>query len=430
MSEYLIHQRFFAKLKQKAENKRRELEESRRRGKENIEKEQLNVINQERLLRKRRSPAGNEASSSPAATQGEENMTSTDAEQQPSVTGDTSDDITAQASVGTAEASTENGNEQINHVCETAEVKRSAKEMLVEKKMRISNGFDDADIVQSVGEDDEGYQGMSLAKYLAETVQSQAEIMEVDVQEKDLEKERERLREEERERLKEEERERLREEERERLKEVERERLRKVEREKERIRQKEQEQKVASVSTPKPVSHKEPEHQHKSALTSVFHSLKDIFFGKSKKSNETPEAMRRSSGGSVEKEISHEITVPPSQTSPQEPETTTSVHAVASEQVLPKLVEEPSHVVNSEDKTETQEPSAFKENVKIHSAEHVSDPNVNKPEDASLGPERPRQCIHATPSMEPPEMPGKAEEENALEEVPQISHSPLFRVSS
>ena len=33
MSEFLIHQRFFAKLKQKAENKKKELEDSKKKGK-------------------------------------------------------------------------------------------------------------------------------------------------------------------------------------------------------------------------------------------------------------------------------------------------------------------------------------------------------------------------------------------------------------
>ncbi|KAI7802718.1 microtubule-associated protein futsch [Triplophysa rosa] len=420
MSEYMIHQRFFAKLKQKAENKRRELEESRRRGKENIEKEQLNVINQERLLRKRRSPAGNEPLSSSPATQEKENVTSQgiDADERPSVTDDKSNDIAVQASVGTTEASTENGNEQLNHVCDMAEVKRSAKETVGEKNMCISNGFDEAEIVQLIRDD--GYRGMSLAKYLADTVQSQAaeqhqsapqpqEIMEVDVSAVQ-EKERGKALEKERERLKEEERERLREEERERLREVEREKGR------ERVRQIEQEQKAASVSTDKVVSHKEPEHQHKSALTSVFHSLKDIFFGKSKKSNETPEATRRTSGGSVEKEISHEISMPPSQTSPQEPETKPSVHVVGSGQDLPKLVEEPSHIVDLEVKTEpqlqTQEPSTVKETVNTNSVEHIS--NVNKPEDVS---------------QEPQGMVRTAEEENSLEEVPQISPPSLFRAT-
>ncbi|XP_048828437.1 alpha-protein kinase 3 isoform X2 [Brienomyrus brachyistius] len=52
MNEYRIHQRFFTKLKQKAEAKRREREESRLRG----EKAQPRVGSPERVQRKRRSP--------------------------------------------------------------------------------------------------------------------------------------------------------------------------------------------------------------------------------------------------------------------------------------------------------------------------------------------------------------------------------------
>uniref|UniRef100_A0A673GGJ0 non-specific serine/threonine protein kinase n=1 Tax=Sinocyclocheilus rhinocerous TaxID=307959 RepID=A0A673GGJ0_9TELE len=182
MSEFLIHQRFFAKLKQKAENKRRDLEESRCRGKENIQKEQLNVINQERLLRKRRTPAGNDPlSSSPTTQDGEENVTSqgTD-EEQPAIIDDKSDNITVQASVDITEMIMENGNEKLNNNCDPMELvatKQSSKEKPGEKKMRITNGFDEVGVIkptQSNRKREDANEGMSLAKYLAESVQSQA----------------------------------------------------------------------------------------------------------------------------------------------------------------------------------------------------------------------------------------------------------------
>uniref|UniRef100_A0A673GJ37 non-specific serine/threonine protein kinase n=1 Tax=Sinocyclocheilus rhinocerous TaxID=307959 RepID=A0A673GJ37_9TELE len=184
MSEFLIHQRFFAKLKQKAENKRRDLEESRCRGKENIQKEQLNVINQERLLRKRRTPAGNDPlSSSPTTQDGEENVTSqgTD-EEQPAIIDDKSDNITVQASVDITEMIMENGNEKLNNNCDPMELvatKQSSKEKPGEKKMRITNGFDEVGVIkptQSNRKREDANEGMSLAKYLAESVQSQAEV--------------------------------------------------------------------------------------------------------------------------------------------------------------------------------------------------------------------------------------------------------------
>ncbi|XP_065268660.1 alpha-protein kinase 3 [Emys orbicularis] len=53
MTEYKIHQRWFAKLKQKAEAKLHEIEQSRKRGKENMEVEKLRT-SPERFQRKRR----------------------------------------------------------------------------------------------------------------------------------------------------------------------------------------------------------------------------------------------------------------------------------------------------------------------------------------------------------------------------------------
>ncbi|XP_077173924.1 alpha-protein kinase 3 isoform X2 [Paroedura picta] len=54
MSEYRIHQRWFAKLKRKAEARLREIEQSRKRGKENVEVEQLRRVSPDRFQRKRR----------------------------------------------------------------------------------------------------------------------------------------------------------------------------------------------------------------------------------------------------------------------------------------------------------------------------------------------------------------------------------------
>ncbi|KAH1184309.1 hypothetical protein KIL84_014925, partial [Mauremys mutica] len=54
MTEYKIHQRWFAKLKQKAEAKLHEIEQSRKRGKENMEVEKLRRTSPERFQRKRR----------------------------------------------------------------------------------------------------------------------------------------------------------------------------------------------------------------------------------------------------------------------------------------------------------------------------------------------------------------------------------------
>uniref|UniRef100_A0A8D0LC03 non-specific serine/threonine protein kinase n=1 Tax=Sphenodon punctatus TaxID=8508 RepID=A0A8D0LC03_SPHPU len=54
MTEYKIHQRWFAKLKWKAEAKMHEIEHSRRRGKENMVMDQLRRVSPDRFQRKRR----------------------------------------------------------------------------------------------------------------------------------------------------------------------------------------------------------------------------------------------------------------------------------------------------------------------------------------------------------------------------------------
>ncbi|XP_052008958.1 alpha-protein kinase 3-like isoform X2 [Xyrauchen texanus] len=439
MSEFLIHQRFFAKLKQKAEKKRRELEESRRRGKENIQKEQLNVINQERLLRKHRSPAGTDPlSSSPATQDGEGNVTSqaTDTIEQPAVIDDKSYNMTIQASVSNTDATTENGNDQLNHVCNKIEVvptKQSTKEKIGEKKTHISNGFDETGIIlpkQSNREEEDDNEEISLAKYLAMSVQSQAaeqhqssvqsqDITDVDVsvvQEKEGEEKLEK------------ERERLKEEESKRTREVEKDKDREQAQEKERdkSRQIKPEQKVAFESATKAATNKEPEHQHKSAITSVFHSLKDIFFGKSKKSTEKAEDTRRTSDMIEGKELPQEKYLPPAEIPLQEPERKNLVYGVVSEQDTLKLVQESSQTVDLELKRkslqQTQDSAAPNETVKSNSVEYISEVNTIKPEDVSATLERHNEGIEGTL-----EMPKRVVEESSPEEVPQISHSLLFK---
>ncbi|KAG1944846.1 alpha-protein kinase 3 [Pimephales promelas] len=411
MSEYMIHQRFFAKLKQKAEIKRRELDESRRRGKENIQKEQLHVSNQERLLRKSRTPAGNEAlSSSPTTQDGEENVASQGMEeQQPALPDDKSDHIKGQASVGATEMKVEDGNENLNRICDPMEVvttKQSTKEKPDEKKQRITNGFDEVGSINHTQsnrkqEDPHESSGMSLAKYLSESVKSQAaeerqspEIMDVNVSpvqgEKDLEKERERLKEEERDRSREIER--------------EKERERAKERKREKIRQTEHEQRAAT----KAASHKEPEPQHKSALTSVLHSLKDMFFGKSKKSTEKAETTWRASDVIVN--------ITPSQTPPQE---------VTFEQETPKLVQESSQTTDLESLQQTQDSTAPNNVIDSNSAEF----HANKPEDVSPTPERHLESIGATLRLSVEEQKEMPKEESSPEDVLQISHSLLFKAT-
>ncbi|XP_010225936.1 PREDICTED: alpha-protein kinase 3 [Tinamus guttatus] len=54
MTEFKIHQKWFAKIKRKAEEKLREIEQGKKRGKENVEVEKLQRMSPDRLQRKRR----------------------------------------------------------------------------------------------------------------------------------------------------------------------------------------------------------------------------------------------------------------------------------------------------------------------------------------------------------------------------------------
>lgn len=54
MTEFKIHQRWFEKIKRKAEEKLREIEQGKKRGKENVEVEKLQGMSPDRLQRKRR----------------------------------------------------------------------------------------------------------------------------------------------------------------------------------------------------------------------------------------------------------------------------------------------------------------------------------------------------------------------------------------
>lgn len=339
MNEYQIHQRFFAKLKQKAELKRRELEESRRRSKENIQHEQLG-ISQERTFRKLRSPDGPEHSTRSAVQDGEENEAKEVAvtEEQPEVV----DEVLNGLSVETQELSNEsqeNDSEQLNHVHEresTSGIIQATKEKQ-SRKVRISNGFDEAYTNQpnqdtGGGRDTSG--GLSLAKYLAESLQSQVaeeqektQALETTASDNGTVQGKDRKSEEELERK------HTKTEVIERKREVSRdkERERSREREREKSRQPELEHKAADVSEAHLATHKESEHQHKSTLSSVFHSLKGIFFGKGKKSSETGDSSRKFSDISDEKQIPF-IIGPETDLSQTQPQEACSTSGVASEQ--------------------------------------------------------------------------------------------------
>ncbi|KAI4905260.1 hypothetical protein NFI96_004831 [Prochilodus magdalenae] len=331
MSEYKIHQRFFSKLKQKAEVKRRELEESRRRGKENIQHEQLG-ISQDRTLRKRRLPEGPELSSHTEAQDGEDSEAKEEAtiEQQPAVVDEEVNGLSVETYELNSNINQENDIQQLNHIHEKEEIgstKQTGKDKMSRKKIRISNGFDETVTTrpsQDAGGGDSS-EGMSLAKYLSQSLQShtaeeqtrEPEITGTDaVQEKGRESEQGV----EREQIKSDEREKERGRSREREREWSR------EREREKARQVVPEHRPATVPETQPPALKDAEHQHKSALSSVFHSIKDIFFGKGKKSSEKL-------SDSIEKDIP--------QKESQEADTS-GIYSVISEHSVPMEVAQPS----------------------------------------------------------------------------------------
>lgn len=358
MSEYKIHQRFFAKLKQKAELKRREIEESRRRGKENIQQEQHEQlgISQDRVLRKRRLPEGQELGSLSAVQDGVNDDVKDEAtnEEQPAVVNEEVNGLPMETQEPSLNGGQENDTQQLNHVHENEEIsstKKATKEKVNRKKIRISNGFDEVVTNQpnqdsGGGADTSG--GMSLAKYLAESLQSQTTDEPEKVQAPGItgnaknatqEKGQELAKETEGEWVKIKEREKERERDRSR----EREREMSLGREKEKVRQLDFENRPVTVSEAQAQAHKDTDHQHKSALSTVFHSLKDIFFGKGKKSSETADASKKASDITSEKEIPQvgpEAHYSPPQTQ-QEQAVTSEVCDTASEQVEQMEVDQP-----------------------------------------------------------------------------------------
>ncbi|XP_061102563.1 alpha-protein kinase 3-like [Conger conger] len=247
MNEFKIHQQFFNKLKHKADTKRKEIEESRRRerGKENVQAtvpQQQHTISPERPPRKRRSPSvpGIQA---PSALRDKEPEPKTrsqadarlherargDVFGQPAAAVEIPNGFPADARVTpisdlTKGAENTNDNPDLAYVYETVEIvtttsRRPTKEPLAMKRPKIANGVAGREVSggseqgkgtsqRNEGEvggskrDEVEEGGMSLAQYLAESLKSQEyenkqnseqDTMEVDVvvsPEKDKDKEK------------------------------------------------------------------------------------------------------------------------------------------------------------------------------------------------------------------------------------------------
>uniref|UniRef100_W5NBN5 non-specific serine/threonine protein kinase n=1 Tax=Lepisosteus oculatus TaxID=7918 RepID=W5NBN5_LEPOC len=196
MNEYKIHQRWFQKLKQKAAVKKKELEESRKkgRGQEAFQErvDQLRTASPDRAQRKRRLP-GEARSRSPSSLQGREDEEAAEFRLQDGTPGGKDQAATAQelpngflaGSKGTdspKEGAEENGNEFLAYIYETVEIittRPPDKEFLAKKKKKISNGVDvgerrDEAVWGARGEHEASEGGISLAQYLSDSLRSQA----------------------------------------------------------------------------------------------------------------------------------------------------------------------------------------------------------------------------------------------------------------
>lgn len=283
MNEYKIHQRFFDKLKQKAEKKKRDLEEKKE-GKENIQKgERRSSL--EAPPRKRSIPP-----------------TEKKAEVNKSVAVEQPGGAVAPNAVNSEVKDTGD----LTSMNISLENEAGSEEVLAKKRIKMANGVDAGvnssisgsrnHIMENGGEN--CYDGgISLAQFLAETLQSQAteenqsspqegkvQDMETgtvgDDREKDTEKQN-----------------KLKERKKELQKGCEKEKKQEEElpTEKERARERQVEKKHTAApdkqsseakhhGKPHKKDHKDHEHHHiQTSISSMLHTVKDFFFGKGKK---------------------------------------------------------------------------------------------------------------------------------------------------
>lgn len=276
MNEYKIHQRFFDKLKQKAEKKKRDLEEKKE-GKENIQKgERRSSL--EAPQRKRSVP--------PTEKKAEVNKAM--AVEQP-----------GGAVAPNAVNSEVKDTGDLTSMNSSSENEAVSEEVLAKKRIKMSNGVDAGVNSSSSGSrshmmgngGENCYDGgISLAQFLAETLQSQtteenlSSLQEGIVQEMETAAagdDREKDTEEKQDKLKEREKQKNQEEE--------------LPTEKERARERQAEMKhtAAPGKQSSEVKHhgkahkkdqKDHEHHHiQTSISSMLHTVKDFFFGKTKK---------------------------------------------------------------------------------------------------------------------------------------------------
>ncbi|XP_017261482.1 titin homolog isoform X2 [Kryptolebias marmoratus] len=282
MNEYKIHQRFFEKLKQKAEKKKRDLEEKKE-GKENIQKGE-----------RRSSPEHAQRKCSVPPTEKEAKVNQSLAVEQPG--GAVAPNAVSSGVEDTGDLTSMNS---------SLENEAASEEMLAKKRIKMSNGVD-AEVNSSssrshiMGHGGENHYdgGISLAQFLAEALQSQAaeenqlspeeekpQDMETAAVGNDKGKDTEEVQD------------KLKEQEKELQKQLEREKKQEedlaTEREKARERQVEMKHTAAHGKQSSEVKHHGKAHkkEHKdhdhhnihTSISSMLHTVKDFFFGKSKK---------------------------------------------------------------------------------------------------------------------------------------------------
>lgn len=257
MNEYKIHQRFFAKLKHKADKKRKELDEqTRNESKENIQKEKPQS-SPEPPPRKRPVPLPQEKL----------DVKQPEAMEQLGATAELN---------GISTEVKESGLEK---------KKSLSEEALSKKKIKISNGVDAAvnrSNMMGVGGENCYDGGIGLAQFLAETLQSNAveekenlylveKPKEVDIHIRNGSTEKER------------EQERIQKEKGEREETPEAESDKRREMDLAIVREEKESKHVSEVKHHSKTNKDQDHHNIQTSLSSMLHTVKDFFFGKSKK---------------------------------------------------------------------------------------------------------------------------------------------------
>lgn len=324
MSEYKIHQRFFSKLKQKADLKRKELEQSYCQEKENILKEQLS--SSQNSVRWNDGLVHN--SSSVQVGKDNEAKKKEEREEQPETLNENLNRLSVKVNRYlmrsesqdddrqhmSSDVGQKNGNQQLIHGSERATPGGptvSTKGKASRNTLSIPNGFDEdftSHSRQGTGQGKDTHEERSLAQILGESLQLQfsEELQKTTLQSQEITstkastiKPRKRENE-----GKDTEGEKKNAEGR----HPEWDNCRKGEQTKvpkekeENFTQPKPENRAVAVSEANTPVYTEAENRHKSALSSVFHSLKDIFFGKSKKSPEITDSFKKVSDINAEKE--------------------------------------------------------------------------------------------------------------------------------